>query len=127
MYLLDTSAIIEILNATESGAEILLELGDSFVAISPFTRYEYLYNFKGKRLDEEKRILRNLPVLDFTSECVDKAIEVYQDLKSKGKMINESDIYISALCILNGLTLVTLDSHFERIGGLPVKLFKFRT
>ena len=72
MYLLDTSVLIELMNATELGASILLKIGELPVAITPFTRYEYLYYFSGKKLEEEKRILRNLPVLEFTIFIINK-------------------------------------------------------
>jgi predicted nucleic acid-binding protein len=120
MYLLDTSALIEIMNATETGAELLLKIGESPISITPFTRYEYLYSFSGKRLEQEKKILRNLPVLEFDSDCADLAVDIHNALKSKGKMINESDIYISALCKKHNLVMVTLDKHYKNIPGLKV-------
>ena len=113
--------MIEILKATELGAKILLQIGELPVAISSITRFEYLLYFKSKKLQEEKKILTNLPVIEFTSKCADKAVEIYQHLKSKGKMINDRDILIAGSCIENNLVLVTLDKDFLRVPGLRVK------
>ena len=123
MYLIDTSALIELLKPTELGAAILLEIGDSPVAISSVTRFEYLLYYSGKKLEEEKNVLRNLPVLDLTSDAADKSVDIEKLLRSKGKLINETDILIASICMVNNFSLVTLDKHFSNIPGLVIKKF----
>ena len=124
MYLIDTSALIEMMDATEKGASLLLEIGENPVLISAVTRYEYLSYFTGKSLEEEKRILRNLPVIDFTSDCADVAVEIHNTLKAQGNIIKQSDIMIASTCKKNNLILVTLDEHFSRVPGLSIKRLK---
>jgi len=112
------------MNATEKGASLLLEIGENPVFISSVTKYEYLSYFSGKALEEEKRILRNLPIFSFNSDCADVAAEIYGNLKSRGMMIKQLDIMIASTCRKNNLILVTLDKHFSKIPGLPIKQFK---
>ena len=49
---------------------------------------------------------------------IKKAIEIYIQLH-KGQMIEDNDIYIAAISIVNGCTLVTSNTrHFGRVEGL---------
>lgn len=41
-------------------------------------------------------------------------------LKQKGNPIPENDIWIAAICIANGLPLLTADRHFQNIDNLEV-------
>jgi tRNA(fMet)-specific endonuclease VapC len=47
--------------------------------------------------------------------------EVKKGLKDKGTPIPENDIWISAVAIQYGLTVVTRDSHFDYVGGLSTE------
>lgn len=42
------------------------------------------------------------------------------DLRRKGRMIPENDLWIAAMAIQNGLILATRDSHFNEVDGLFV-------
>ena len=56
--------------------------------------------------------------LDFDMRAVEKAIEIYIQLH-KGKLIEDNDIYIAAISIVNGCTLITSNTnHFGRVEGL---------
>jgi predicted nucleic acid-binding protein len=47
---------------------------------------------------------------------LNKAVNIYVDLRKQGKLIDDSDILIAAYCIINDYTLVTNNTgHFERI------------
>lgn len=51
-------------------------------------------------------------------ETINKAIEIYIQLH-KGQMIEDNDIYIAAIAMVNGCTLVTANTrHFGRVEGL---------
>ena len=50
-----------------------------------------------------------------------KAVEIYIELKSKGKLIGDADILIASYCVVNNYTLVTRNiSDFERIYSLKL-------
>ena len=51
-------------------------------------------------------------------ETIDKAADIYVQLH-KGQMIEDNDIYIAAISMVNGCTLVTANAkHFSRVEGL---------
>jgi predicted nucleic acid-binding protein len=117
--------MFEILAATQTGAAILLELGESNVAISALTRYELLATRQGKKFEEMKLLLRNLPVLPYCSDCADISAKIKSQLADKGKPIIYHDFHIAGTCIHNNLILVTLDKHFSNIPDLAVKKLSF--
>ena len=50
--------------------------------------------------------------------ALDKAAEIYDQLR-KGRNVEDSDIFIAAIAMVNGCTLVTAnEQHFSRIEGL---------
>ena len=48
---------------------------------------------------------------------------IYAELKSKGQLIQQNDMWIAALARQHNLTLATLDRDFMRINALAVELF----
>jgi tRNA(fMet)-specific endonuclease VapC len=53
---------------------------------------------------------------------MDKAAEIYSNLKPKGQLIENADILIAAIALVNGLVLVTHNvSHFKRIEDLEIE------
>jgi predicted nucleic acid-binding protein len=119
--------MFEILSATKTGAAVLLEIGESPVAISAVTRYELLATRKEKKFEEMKKLLQNLPVISYDEKCADKSAELKSNLSAKGKTISYNDVYIAGTCMHNNLILVTLDKHFKNIPGLAVRSFSFET
>ncbi|MBI1748547.1 MAG: hypothetical protein HYR55_18460 [Acidobacteria bacterium] len=48
--------------------------------------------------------------------ALNKAAEIYADLKKSGQLLEDADILIAAISIVNDLTLVTNNTqHFARI------------
>ena len=53
---------------------------------------------------------------------LDKAVEIYADLRQRGMLIEDADILMAAIALVNDLTLVTNNtSHFSRIPGLQLE------
>jgi tRNA(fMet)-specific endonuclease VapC len=48
---------------------------------------------------------------------------IYAELKAKGQLIQQNDVWIAALAIQYRLTLLTRDKDYERISGLRMQLF----
>jgi predicted nucleic acid-binding protein len=45
---------------------------------------------------------------------------VYAALRQQGQPIPTNDLWIAASCLEHGAALLTLDSHFQHVGGLRV-------
>ncbi len=53
---------------------------------------------------------------------LDKAAELYADLRRVGRLIEDADLLIAAIALVHELTLVTNNTaHFSRIAGLQVE------
>jgi len=54
-------------------------------------------------------------VLHFDNRAMIKASEIYAVLRRKGKLIDERDLMVGAICLSNNLPLATLNKkHFDR-------------
>ena len=71
--------------------------------------------------DDIKLVISNVAVLPFSNEVALKAAEIYHSLRKKNKVIEFRDIFIAATCLVNELSIVTLNKkHFQRIEGLVI-------
>lgn len=76
--------------------------------------------------DETKRddifkLTNDLPVLPFDDSVALKSSEIIHLLRKQNKMIEFSDIFIGATCMVYELPLKTLNTkHFSRITGLTL-------
>ena len=52
---------------------------------------------------------------------LNKASEIYANLKQRGRLLPDADIFIAAVALTYHLTLVTADNHFDRIENLKVE------
>ena len=123
MYILDTSAIVEILKNSQKGRQIIGIINDEAVVISSFQIYEILLGMKKEEIEKTYKMLFNLPIIDFGKEAAVESVKIQKELISHGKYIGIIDIFIASLCIFNKATLITLDKDFESIKGLNLELF----
>ena len=78
---------------------------------------------KLSRMDKNKVIdfLTNFNILNFDFDSSKKAAEIFDDLKSKGEIIDLADILIASIVLINNEPFVTGNSrHFERIRELKI-------
>lgn len=47
-------------------------------------------------------------------------LEIRKELKDIGNPIPENDIWISALCIVNDISLISSDKHFDKVTRLKL-------
>ena len=52
---------------------------------------------------------------------LDKASEIYADLKRRGELIPDTDILIGAVALHHDLIVVTNDDHFQRIHDIQLE------
>lgn len=89
--------------------ELLIDNGISIVSIYEFIRYK-------KDMLLNKLLLENsLEVIPIDNPVLLKAGEIFVKLRSKGKRVNESDIYIASSTLANNLKLYAKDRDFLEI------------
>ena len=126
MFLLDSTVVIEFLNATNLGIEIQKEYQDKEIAITAFTVHEVL---RGVHEDEEeKRIAMNLfeqlPILTFDKKSAERSVHIENQLRKLGTMINEVDIFIAGICQEHDASIVTHDKDFLKVPKLRVRMME---
>ena len=123
-YLLDTNAAVDILNnkldlksRLDSGLEIYLCL--TVVGELIFGAEKSRWSSANRaRID---RLQKLCPVILPSLETAKQYGSLKSRLRRRGTPIPENDLWIGALAIQNGLSLVTQDRHFDVIEGLHVE------
>ncbi|MEP6593779.1 MAG: type II toxin-antitoxin system VapC family toxin [Acidobacteriota bacterium] len=128
-YLLDTNAIISLLNDTTSPiARRVRRCTPRDIGISAVVMHELYYGaFKSQRV--EKNVARvdalQLPVLELDQDDARHAGEIRAHLASKGTPIGPYDVLIAGQAKARKLTLVTHNTtEFARVPGLKVEDWK---
>ncbi len=127
-YSLDTNVFTDILRkdrhvianmerALKNGAELFI---DSIVYYE-ISRWLRFANHPKQLKEFETLYANNLTHIYFDRNdmrVIEKSIEIYNQLRN-GRLIEDSDIFIAAIAMVNGCTLVTAnEQHFSRIEGL---------
>jgi tRNA(fMet)-specific endonuclease VapC len=73
-----------------------------------------------KNEDKYKEFIQRCVVLDINSIVANEYAKIRLVLKQKGKPIPENDIWIAAICVVNGIPLISHDKHFENIQKLSL-------
>ena len=128
IYTLDTNIIAYLMKGMQDIDKKLAAVtkeGNNII-INPITYYEICRGLLVvnalKKLETFKEICEVFGVVEFKREILDKAAEIYNELKSKGELVEDADIFIAAICITNDFVLVTNNTkHFDRISGLNIE------
>jgi len=118
MYVLDSSALIELLRDSPAGKRIASKLENIPAITTAFTVNEILIGAKGATKKAIEKMLEGIEVLDFDKDAAIKSASIEEELSGRGSMINKTDIFIAGICIIKNMSIVTLDNHFKRIPGL---------
>ncbi|MBW2968677.1 type II toxin-antitoxin system VapC family toxin [Candidatus Woesearchaeota archaeon] len=118
MYILDTSAFIEIIKNTKKCQKICDKLGEVPAAITVFTLNELLIGAEKKEKQIIEKLIQGITILNFDKESAMKSVEIERYLTKQGKKINKVDLFIASICLVQQKIIVTLDNHFLRIPGL---------
>ena len=122
MYLIDTSALIEIIKGTKKGEEIIKTYGDENMVTTSLTVHESLTGSKESEIKKLKEFFENIIILSYDFKSAEKSAEIEKELASDGRMINKMDILIASICIINNCSLITLDNDFKKIKDLKLVL-----
>ena len=122
---LDTSAYSNFKAGHPQTAEVITQcrsvtvpavvLGELRAGFRLGTRYE-------KNESELREFLSNpaVRVLDVDNDAAHNYAEIVVELRRKGTPIPTNDIWIAALAMREGATVLTFDAHFDTIGSLAV-------
>ncbi len=128
-YLLDTNAIIALLNDTTSPiARRVRRHAPRDFGVSAVVVHELYYGaFKSQRMEQNVARVDALQfsVLEFDEEDARHAGQIRAELASKGTPIGPYDVLIAGQARARELTLVTHNtSEFQRVPGLKVEDWK---
>lgn len=101
------------------------------VYVPVFVSGELLFGFKlGTQEILNRRELESfmeepeVQPLHTSSETADVFAGIKTKLREQGLPIPENDLWIAALCMETGSTLVSFDRHFSRVAGLRIWLYE---
>lgn len=127
-YTLDTNIVAYLMKGMHGigeKLESLLEEGNKII-INPITYYEICRGLisaeSTSKLQVFRKICEAFGVSEFSKQAWDKAAAIYADLRAKGELVEDADIFIAAICICNSYVLVTNnEKHFQRIKDLTIE------
>ncbi|MBD3304421.1 PIN domain-containing protein [Candidatus Woesearchaeota archaeon] len=118
MYVLDSSAFIELLKESPAGKKIAEKIRDMPAITTVLTANEILIGAKGLQRKTLEKLFEGVEVIEYDKDSALKSVEIEEALMKKGQVINKVDMFIAGICLANNKQLVTLDKHFKRIPEL---------
>jgi tRNA(fMet)-specific endonuclease VapC len=123
MYLYDTSVLIAVLRQNPD-VERRRQAATGTPYVSAVAHGELLYGARHSQhamqaLADVQALVATMAVLDLNSLTADLYSAIKHDLRLKGQMIPDNDLWIAATALQAGLTLAARDTHFARVAGLP--------
>lgn len=118
-YLADTSVVVDLLRFGESpivpkGAEILIcatVLGELYYGALISARPQ-------KQIPQLEQFFSKYKILQTSLEVIQSYAQIKSELKKKGNMIPENDLWIAAFAKAHEVPLLTSDLHFKSVDGL---------
>jgi len=123
MAIFDTSVLIYALAGEREAQDALERYANEGLATTVINKYELLKGRSIRTKVENSAIdglISNLFIRDLNEPAISKAASLFDELKSKGRTIDEFDILIAAIAIANDETLVVADKHFDYIAYAKV-------
>lgn len=116
MYVLDSSAIIDVIKDRPRGRKVEQIVGNSPLVTTSLCVHELLV---GARSEQERfiheGILSRFHILDYTMEAAIFSARFQQELAKKGVAVGIVDTLIAGICKANNAELVTLDRDFSKM------------
>ena len=120
MYVLDSSAIIELIADTDKAKKIEDILGKNPVATTTISYVEVISGVKGNAIVGALEFFNSVIVLDFDIDAANESIWIEKELKQNGQLLGRTDLFIAGICKQNKLPLVTCDNDFKRVKSIIV-------
>lgn len=125
-YLGDSDWIADYLVGKQVAAALLERLVSEGIGVSLITLgeiYEGIYHGRDPKRSEAgfRQFLAGVRILPLTRPIIQRFARIRGDLRRKGLLIGDPDLFIAATALHHELTLVTRNRrHFERISDLEV-------
>lgn len=125
-FLLDSDQIISYLNGRKEVVEKIDNLAEeelftSIICVAEVLEGIYGTEKENQRLLQLNEFLQEIRVLVIDRKVADQFAKTRSDLREKGNLIENMDIFIAATALANKLILVTNNwKDFERIKGLKL-------
>jgi tRNA(fMet)-specific endonuclease VapC len=127
MYLLDTNSISYLFKKNPNLVRNLLQVPANQIVTCSIVLSELFYGaslnpeLESKLMAYYESFFEDVIIFGYDSLEAREFAKIKSRLKSKGQIIEDFDIMIAAVCLANGLTLVTNNlKHFKNIPGLEV-------
>ena len=117
--LIDTSVLIEYYKKRR-----LEELGEN--AISIITAIEFIRGISEEKQEKVLNIFKEMfEIIEIDLSMVIPFSKIYRDLKRRGELIDDADLYIGCTAIITGYPLYTHNKkHFKRLERYGLKLYE---
>ena len=122
MYLLDSSAIIELLAGSERGRKIKDLIGEDVLVSTAISLVEVLSGTQGNMATTASQFFKAIDSLPFDREAASESLEIERHLREHGKPAEWSDVFIAGICKKHRITLVTCDTGFRHMPMIEAKI-----
>ena len=119
-FAVDTSFVIGVLKGTVEATHAFTEVAFPFAVIGELRFGAMGGRDPQRKLAEIDEMVRRSATLAGDGETARVYANVRQRLKAAGTPLPENDIWIAAICLQHGLTLLTFDRHFDRVDDLKL-------
>ncbi|MEK6824321.1 MAG: type II toxin-antitoxin system VapC family toxin [Nanoarchaeota archaeon] len=128
MICLDSTVIIDFLKGREEAINIIGIYMNDGLATTELTIFEIFAGIYLKKSISENEVIKateffnSINVLSFDKTCGEKAARIYAFLSNSGNLIEQNDVFISAIMIKNGCEKIITrnEKHFLKIDGIKV-------
>ncbi|RJQ22081.1 type II toxin-antitoxin system VapC family toxin [Candidatus Woesearchaeota archaeon] len=120
MYVLDSSAIIELLADAKRAESVVKTLRDEPLATTTIALHEVLVTTTPIEQLRINALCGGIVLLAHDERSARIGAEVETELIKTGNKINRTDILVAAICKANNAHLITFDKDFAKIKGLSV-------
>jgi tRNA(fMet)-specific endonuclease VapC len=126
-YLVDSDWVVDYPIGKQQAIDLFSSLSHDGIAISLLTFgeiYEGIYYGRDPQRSEAvfRQFLRSVDVLPLNRSIMQRFARIRGDLRQKGQIIGDPDIFIAATAIYHDLTLLTRNrKHYGRIPTLKVE------
>ena len=126
MVCLDSDILINFLRKDSKTIHLFenLKLRNETLSITSINSFELIKGIpRFSNMDQTQvfKFLNNFKIYDFNFNSSKKAADIFNDLKSRGEMIELPDIMIASIVMANNERLISNNiSHFKRINGLKI-------
>ena len=122
-YLVDTHWLVSFLNGRTQAVELLDKLSADGISVSMVVCgevYEGFANYPDAqaRLAQFDALLETVDLITLDRQIAREYGRLRSELRAKGQLIPDNDIWIAATALAYDLTLLSSDRHYERIPEL---------